>query len=92
MVKNILKLFGGSKSKQMPNDSNLRLQSSNYRPVRSTPEGLFTFYVSDKALSAMKELADISLDEMAPLTSRVFSKCHELGFLRDDPLASICHI
>jgi hypothetical protein len=63
----------------------LRLQSESFIPTQSSPEGGFTFYAGDKAISAMEELAGISLKEMQALPGRVLSKCRELGFAHNEP-------
>ncbi|MGK5089670.1 hypothetical protein WDW86_19125 [Bdellovibrionota bacterium FG-2] len=58
--------------------------SSRYEQIESDPKGLFTLHVGDEALELLKAIGKIDISHIAALPQRVFKKCRDLGFLRQE--------
>jgi hypothetical protein len=67
-------------------DGGIRLRSKSFTPIPSSPEGEFTFYAGENAVSAIEELIGLSLEAMESLPARVLAKCQELGFAHNEPV------
>jgi hypothetical protein len=68
------------------------LGSRNYRQISAHPEGLFSFWMSEEAIFAMKNEANISLSDIEPLASRTIEKCRELGFWHGESVHFVMNI